>query len=400
MDVIIVEMTSTATFAIAVFGAVFCLMQTKNSSVSLSFSAFLAAVAVNNGPDAFRRLIEETPPSFGLMIDIGTWPTSFFLAPLFWLYVFTLTSEEGQRPARPVRHFVLPGLAVCVAAVVLASPPEVREVFTSPEGEMNTAWTQVVVISFGLLQLVVYPQIAVYLYLILRRLLRFRPKLRDVYASTQEHELRWIYVIGGLSVLFWLTQTVLLFVALDAGQTGIPPALVNVASGVGFALVAATVLWGLRQRPPLMPQTDGPLPPGPTAGQKPGKYERSALSAEASQRLGRKLRAAMEVDHLHRDPNLSLWALARHIGASSNYISQTLNEEIGESFFDFVNGYRVTEAKTLLETTDKSVLTITYDVGFNARSSFYNAFKRLTGETPSSFRKMVSQRAGMDDSAA
>jgi YesN/AraC family two-component response regulator len=105
----------------------------------------------------------------------------------------------------------------------------------------------------------------------------------------------------------------------------------------------------------------------------------------------------MEVDNLHRDANLSLWALARHIGASSNYISQTLNEVIGESFFDFVNSYRIAEAKILLTTTNDSVLNITYDVGFNARSSFYNAFKRQTGQTPTTYRKNMSQRDGMDD---
>jgi AraC-like DNA-binding protein len=108
----------------------------------------------------------------------------------------------------------------------------------------------------------------------------------------------------------------------------------------------------------------------------------------------------MEVDHLHRDANLSLWALAKHTGASSNYISQTLNEVMGESFFDFVNSYRIAEAKTLLATTNESVLNITYDVGFNARSSFYNAFKRHTGQTPTSYRKNLSKPAGMDDITA
>ena len=97
----------------------------------------------------------------------------------------------------------------------------------------------------------------------------------------------------------------------------------------------------------------------------------------------------MERDHLHRDPNLSLWALSRHIGASPNYVSQTLNEIIGESFFDFVNRYRIEEAMNRLEATDDNVLTITYDVGFNARSSFYNAFKRVTGQTPTSYRKNI-----------
>ncbi|MFL4471834.1 helix-turn-helix domain-containing protein [Tateyamaria armeniaca] len=396
MDEIIIELAATGTFAIAVFGAAFSLMHSRASRVSGSFAAFLATVAINNSPDAFRRLIEAAPVSFEAMIDVAVWPSSFFLAPLFWIYVVTLTSSSERGPQRRVRHFILPGVAAVLAVLVLLSPPDIRDILVTDEPKMDTGWSMAVMLGFGLLQLAVYPQIAVYLFLIWRRLMTFRLRLRDVYASTETHELRWIFVICGFCALFWLAQTVLLIVVIDAADSAVPPAYINVASLAGLAVVAALVLWGLRQRPPLVPDDD-PETHAPAKNQVAAKYEKSALSAEASHRLGRKLRAAMEVDHLHRDPNLSLWALARHIGASPNYVSQTLNEEIGESFFDFVNGYRVAEAKNLLTTTDQSILAITYDVGFNARSSFYNAFKRITGQTPSYFRKNMSQPAGLDD---
>jgi len=397
MDDVIVELTATGTFAIACFGAVFCLMQTKYSPVSYSFAAFLVAVAVNNIPDAFGELLEALPPSFGTLIDFAVWPSSFFLAPLLWIYVYVLTSEAQRRPRRLARHFVLPGLAILVALLVLASPYHVRDVLLSDDPEIDTAWTMALAVSLGLLQLAVHPQIALYLFLTLRRLVRFRLKLRDVYASTEKHELRWIYVIGVLGVLFWLAMTLLLVGVFHPTPDESPAVIIIVGSIAGFALVAATVLWGLRQRPPLMPDTVDPGSSGPAEEQNNDKYQKSALRSEDSQRLSRKLRVAMEVDQLHRDPNLSLWVLARHIGASPNYVSQTLNEEIGESFFDFVNGYRVADAKTLLSETDKSVLTVTYDAGFNARSSFYNAFKRVTGQTPTSYRKTLSQRDGLDD---
>jgi len=249
----------------------------------------------------------------------------------------------------------------------------------------------VLVIVIAVLTIAVYPQWAVYLVLIVRRMARYRLRLRDVYASTEQYELRWVYEIGGLGAVFWVVRAVVLLFALDADRTQVSPALIVFASFAGFALVATMTLWGLRQRPPLVShfEKDASLE---NAEAQPSellneKYEKSALNLEASTRIARKLRTAMEVDHLHHDPNLSLWTLARHIGASPNYISQTLNEVIGESFFDFVNGYRIAEAKSLLLTTNDSVLTITYDVGFNARSSFYNAFKRVTGQTPTNFRK-------------
>lgn len=390
---ILVEMASLGAVAIALFGAAFCLMQTRHSRVSRSFAIFLTAIAVNNSPEAFSQVLASLPSGYASTAGLVTLPSSFLLAPLFWCYVHLLTSSEQELPARLTRHFALPAVAVVVVIMVLASPPAIRETLFSNEPELSSAWGITLVVLMGLLQLAVFPQIAFYLILILRRLSRFRLKLRDYYSSTEHFELRWIYVIGGLGFSFWLAMALLLLGA--AGFEEAPPSTVILANLVGFLLVSALTLWGIRQRPPLSPTTEDD--PTPANSQPSVKYEKSALSPEASERLSRKLRNAMEVDHLHRDADLSLWALARHIGASSNYISQTLNEVIGESFFDFVNSYRVAEAKTLLATTNESVLNITYDVGFNARSSFYNAFKRHTGQTPTSYRKKMSQRDGVDD---
>lgn len=394
MGGILGEMASLWSVAIALFGVAYCLMQTQHSRVSQCFAIFLAVIALNNMPDAFARLLSTGPRSYISIAQCVTWPTSFFLAPLFWVYVHVLTSPEPDLPPRLGRHFAVPVVAILIAIPALMSPPVIRDTLFSDDAALDTGWAMTLGVFMGLLQLMVIPQIAFYLVLIVRRLLRFRVKLLDVYSSTERHELRWIYVIATLSGAFWLATTFLFLAAL--GLDRVPPSFGIPANLAGVVLVSALTLWGIRQRPPLAPDTE-PAPTTPTGPQNAGKYEKSALSPQASERLSRKLRAAMEVDRLHRDANLSLWALARHTGASPNYISQTLNEVIGESFFDFVNSYRINEAKTLLATTDDSVLAITYDVGFNARSSFYNAFKRHTGQTPTTYRKNMSQRDGLDD---
>lgn len=402
MDQIIVEITSTATIAITLFGIAFCLTQTKRSHVSRSLAMFLGAVAVNNAPDAFGRILEKIRPAYAQLVELVIWfPSSLCLAPLFWLYVVALTSPTDQRPARLFRHLFLPGFAGLVGLLILLTPNDVSAIIYAGATDPMSGWSIVLLSAMAILQLAVFLQMAGYLILIMRRLMRYRIMLRDVYSSTEAHELRWIYVIGSLGALFWLASVIIQFLVLDPEGTGELAGLLSLASLTGLALVATTTLWGLRQRPPLMPRSeDSPLPEraeAPQPEQPAEKYEKSALSPEASARIARKLRAAMEQDQLHRDPNLSLWTLARHVGASPNYVSQTLSEVIGESFFDFVNGYRIAEAKDLLAKTDDTVLTITYEVGFNARSSFYNAFKRLTGQTPTSYRKTLSHPAGLDD---
>ncbi len=403
MDQIIVEMAGTATIAIALFGIAFGLAGVKNSSANKSFALFLGVVAVNSFPDAFARILENLPVSYIQVAELILWtPSLLFIAPLFWVYVFVLTSPEQRIPKRFYLHFLLPLVAILNGLIVLLFLPEARAFlfFSSPlpSSTLSMVFATIVAVS----HLSIYPQVAIYLFLIVRRLIRFRSKLRDIYASTEEYEMRWIFTIGGLGLLYWLARSLFLLTAFDPERAGVNSLFVGVTSIAGLVLVAAMTLFGLRQHPPLVPpdieeeQTRG------TSNDREGepvseKYEKSALSAEASARISRKLRAAMDRDHLHRNPNLSLWTLARHIGASPNHVSQALNEEIGESFFDFVNGYRIAEATTLMSTTNDSILKITYDVGFNARSTFYKAFKRVTGQTPTNYRKTVSLPVGMSD---
>lgn len=114
---------------------------------------------------------------------------------------------------------------------------------------------------------------------------------------------------------------------------------------------------------------------------------RPAVSAaNPASRIAGKIEAAMARDQLYLDPALSLHKLARHLAVSPNHISQTLNETIGASFFDYVNGWRVRAAEPRIIEGRETVLAIALGVGFNTRSSFYKTFRRVTGQTPGAFR--------------
>jgi len=98
----------------------------------------------------------------------------------------------------------------------------------------------------------------------------------------------------------------------------------------------------------------------------------------------------MEQEKLYLDAKLSLPRLSEALKVSSNYLSQVINEQLNHNFFDFVNGYRVEEAKgRLIGDKGKSanILTVANDAGFNSKSAFYSAFKKHTGMTPGEFRK-------------
>jgi len=70
-------------------------------------------------------------------------------------------------------------------------------------------------------------------------------------------------------------------------------------------------------------------------------------------------------------------------------LSQVINEQLSSNFNDFINSYRVEEAKKMLmnpEMKNFTIASIAYDSGFNTLSAFNVAFKKFTGITPPQFR--------------
>lgn len=121
------------------------------------------------------------------------------------------------------------------------------------------------------------------------------------------------------------------------------------------------------------------------------RYEKSALNPSASAAILNTLRDLMREERPYLNSSLRLPDLAEKLNLSNHYISQVINDLDGKNFADFVNEYRIEEAKRLLlETQEKKIIHVAYDSGFNNKASFNKAFKRFTGMAPSEFRQNVS----------
>ncbi|PRY11964.1 AraC family transcriptional regulator [Pontibacter ummariensis] len=122
------------------------------------------------------------------------------------------------------------------------------------------------------------------------------------------------------------------------------------------------------------------------------KYEKSALSEEAKQDLLQKLKAAEE-SRFYVQPSASLPALAKQLNTSPHYLSQSLNECLGKSFFEYLAELRIQEAKAILSDPHASHLKIEEVAeltGYLSKSAFSAAFKKHTGQTPGQYRKMAT----------
>jgi AraC-like DNA-binding protein len=118
------------------------------------------------------------------------------------------------------------------------------------------------------------------------------------------------------------------------------------------------------------------------------KYEKSSLTSEIQENTLSKLQNLMETEKPFLDDSFSMPLLAKQLAVSSHHLSQILNESLGQSFFDFTAQYRVQEAqKLLIEKDNLKIEEIAEMVGYNSKSAFNTAFKKITGLSPSEFRK-------------
>lgn len=122
------------------------------------------------------------------------------------------------------------------------------------------------------------------------------------------------------------------------------------------------------------------------------KYKKTGLSPALSLEMKGKLLDIMQREKPYLNHELRLDDISRLMNLSRNHTSQIINEHFNLSFFDFVNRYRIKDAKNLLMNNEKNGLTTTqiaYDVGFNNRASFYKAFKKFTDYNPSEYVKRL-----------
>ncbi|MBT8183911.1 MAG: helix-turn-helix domain-containing protein [Eudoraea sp.] len=89
------------------------------------------------------------------------------------------------------------------------------------------------------------------------------------------------------------------------------------------------------------------------------------------------------------DPYLSLEKLADELSLGTSSLSRLINTYSRYNFSDYINSLRIAEAKKFLKSSEFSSYTmvaIGLECGFNSRSTFYAAFKKLTGSTPTQYR--------------
>lgn len=398
---------NAASLAIIIFSLHLCLSRARHQRFYWPLAGCLLAIAVL----ICQPWLKLLAPAFRPLLLLLALPALYLLPPCFWLYVQGLTSSSRwQFQPGHYRHFALSLLALLIVIATLLLPADIRhallvlgndQILQSAPVLLRNFVYGLLILTFGLV-IGWCVQAGCYLFAIGRRLHLYRTQLKQIFASTERQELRWLVALLVAVVGMWLFAALCLLYDNLIAPISFHPTL---QQWVILLLVWCISSWGLRQKPGFaeLDQTDAEHAAAlhvvsTLSSSSEPKYQRSALHQELACSIAAKLAQAMTQQQLYLDASLSLPKLAKHIATSPSYISQTLNEHIGMNFFDYVNHYRVAAAKIQLSSTDTTVLDIAMNVGFNAKSSFYTAFKKETQLTPLQYRQQHLRQQALPQS--
>lgn len=386
------------------------------SAVSFGIAAF-AVIAV-----LVKRIEQQGQPRLHLeaiavflslqaldMIDSLLWdaPTPYpqvlagvisLFYPLFmvslWVFVRAITSADARLTQKDLWHLAPLGLGALCHLPLLTLPVSERYNLVAGVAPSQTSLHVGLAAMGDLLFWVLWIFLLVlYSYLCARRLWQHQRNIRTLFADLDGRRLRWltalVVCILGLAWSVVIEELLALLFAFDVVDGWVQGTQEILISGlIGF--------FALRAEPALKPWTKDvlsrdtaqlPLAASPDAEPASGKrYARSGLDTDRLARLRRKIDGAMERDKIWRQQGLRLKDLSDVTGITPIHLSEVLNTEIGESFYDYVNGYRIRDACAFLRHSEDTVLTIGETVGFASKSTFNSQFKKVTGQTPSAFR--------------
>lgn len=125
-------------------------------------------------------------------------------------------------------------------------------------------------------------------------------------------------------------------------------------------------------------------------GIKKEPYAKSSIENGEVMHLKERLSNLMKDTELYLNKDLKMVEIAANLNISEHKLSQLLNVHLGTNFFEYINKYRVNKARLLLKNPDYdkyTIETIARECGFNSKSTFNEAFKKMEGVTPSVFKK-------------
>lgn len=272
----------------------------------------------------------------------------FLYGSFFYLYVRTLVKKQSPRK-RDFIHF-----AVFILFVILNFPTLMNPSLFYTKGYI---FYDAILFSYS----VTYVVAGVLL------VNKYRNDLKQQKVDVEGIDLKWLMIMSYCQIVIWLI--------------GVSQWLLALPNFNSWTIYIAVSVWIIITGYLSLSQQS--VPELQTL-KKPTNETNDARFDEVKQKLD----TLFVNDNIHLQPSLTIGQLAQKSGYPEYLISLFINRIHQVNFRDYINDLRIQEAiKKLKDNNKTTILDIAYECGFNSKSTFNSAFKKITGQTPSQFKQ-------------
>ncbi len=288
---------------------------------------------------------------------------SLLYGPLLYFYIQTLTEQTFKFQKKSFLHF-LPFSILFISSYIFY-------------GLFNDLYYLILYI----IKITTFIHVFLYMVFLLILLKRYSNKIKESYSTLDMINLNWLKYLIIIFIIIWVTAVICeSFSIISWDYFWILVSLLMYI--IGYFALWQPEIFKIEVRDEVIA--------------KENKYEKSSLTDEMSDKYFIKLKELMKKEKPYLKAGLTLPDLAKILNISTHHLSQLLNQKSKKNFFEFINQYRIEEAKKLIKDPkykNIKIVEIGYEVGYNSISSFNNAFKKNTSLTPSIYKdKFYSNR--------
>jgi len=298
--------------------------------------------------------------------------------PLYYLYILSAFNFNIV-PIKRIYHFI-PTIIIAFIMLIttVLSSWENYEIYMNNNlygTELTTTSSKILAYLYKGSRAFHLVQIVAYNFLTIRFILRAQKEMSNSFSNLDKYQLRYFYIVN---ISFILFMSIPGFFVTVVGRAPLNTnEILLLLSCILFTLLYLIIaLVGIRQVPveinlqPESTQTD------------------EKIHLHDLKQLEQDLQNYFNQNKPWLTQNLNIWEVAQHLGTNRSYVSNVINEKFGCNFNQFVNSYRINEAKHILNNNNqKTIAEISELAGFGSVNSFIRIFKKIEKCTPSEFRK-------------
>ena len=321
------------------------LVKKKKSLTNRFLGLILIFMAFRIGKSVMLNFGNDLEPIF---IFAGL-ATLLLIGPLLKWYILGMTSPNFKM-AKYYLIELLPFILIFIASLFVT-----REWFEN---------SSIAIILFSSILIFIYLHFAFYIFIAWRKLKIVKKSYQQkIQTKSQKAIFNWLYILIIGFVVIWVSYV--LNILDDEVPYIIGP------------IVYSIVIYFLSYKAFQLKATE---------------IDGEAFKANDNSRLFNDISRLVIDNKLYLESDLSLSKLSTMIGQSSQKTSTVINQYAKRNFNDFINFYRIQDAKKVLSNPESEKFTISsiaFDTGFSSLSSFNSAFKKFENTTPSSYRKSI-----------